>query len=245
MSKRISKDHNQPLNTLERISESYSCLGDLRSAIQLFPFGIGSAIDSFFGGRADAINQRRIQIFLEQCCNDIHKLGEDKIDKDFIQSDNFFFFCKNIFRSLSDETDTDKLLYYKNVFLGKINLKNEIEDDFRFKCVEVLKALSVSQIKILSSCSMAVIKRKQAFPATWPPEQSIENYLREKKSLTGQFYLNDANLPQFRQESALSINLNGLCDSGLLRDPDEYDGPDYEITKFGSDFIYTVLIDQI
>ena len=75
--------------TLDKASEKYVNATVIRVGISSIPY-IGGSLDILFSAKGNELIQERIQSFLEYLDKEMQKIKEDKIDKDYIQSESWF-----------------------------------------------------------------------------------------------------------------------------------------------------------
>jgi len=104
----------------DEVSEGYSANEWVRPLVQLIPYGVGSAIDSLLGDRGARIQMERLKAMLNGVRETVERISENNIDKDFINGDEFYFLCRDVFDAVGRERSRDKIRFFKNVFIRGI-----------------------------------------------------------------------------------------------------------------------------
>ena len=128
--------------------EKYSDMTGLRAMLQLIPFGIGSALDSYAGNKSNQIKYNRIKLLLETFSEGVSKLDEEILNKDYIESDEFFILFSKVIGSCEIEKNKEKIEFFKNLLVNTIVTKN-IDVDFTHTMTDILKDISYSECLIL------------------------------------------------------------------------------------------------
>jgi len=144
----MKKTKEVVVSKLDEFSEKYSSLEILRAPIQLIPFGVGSAIDSLFGTRANEIQYNRLFDLINGIKQELNNLKESKINKTFLDSDEFYFLCRDIFVKVANTRELDKIKLFKNIFVNSISFR-EHEMSFIEVCNDILDQLSKADILLL------------------------------------------------------------------------------------------------
>lgn len=76
--------------------ERYASNTKLRALIQLLGTPVGGAIDTLLSGEAAKIKAKRFEDFIQYTREVLEKIQEEKIDKKFLKSEEFFSLFQNI-----------------------------------------------------------------------------------------------------------------------------------------------------
>lgn len=223
---KIKKNMKEKLN---KIAEKYTSFEAIRPVLQLIPFGVGSAIDSLFGNRAYAIQNRRILEFLNILKRDLKHLDETKIDYNFLKSDDFFFLCRDIFNKIANDRYSEKIKFFKNIFILSISI-NKPSSSFTDLCIKILEDLSIHDIYLMNSLyKMGTISGINIVDINRPSRLIRTNMRKEVVKETG-----------FENEGALHYSIRKLLSLGLVQD-EGYTGRDLSLSALGKEFVNNVL----
>ncbi len=146
---------------LDEVSERYARLEPLRPLMQLIPFGVGSAIDSLFGNRAADMQMHRIRTLLDEVTSRLETIEEEKIDPSFLESDDFYYHCREIFTRLLQSRGREKVALFAQLFVKGI-AKDRPPSDFISLCADLVSQLELPEMLIIKSlCSLADLQQIQ------------------------------------------------------------------------------------
>jgi len=134
---------------LQNAAEVYNQNTSLRALISAIPY-IGSSIDVIITSRAQIIIQQRLNFFLEQLKKDVRTLKESSIDRDYIESEEFFDLLIKTIEYAVKTRHREKITIYSRV------LRNSLVATFRQgndpeEFLLVLVELSPIEIEILKA----------------------------------------------------------------------------------------------
>jgi len=141
---KFSKKNNKLL--LKRIVEEKSKSVALRASILAVPY-LGSTIDFLIFGKANELKLKRLKSFINDLKNDLEKVSEQSINKDYLISEEFSFICEDVIRRVIREYNKSKINLYKK-FLEKSILKIPCEYEYR-DYLQTLTLLTAKQLIIL------------------------------------------------------------------------------------------------
>ena len=139
--------------------EKYAGMIEVRALLQLIPFGIGSAIDSYAGNNAEKIKQDRVKLLLNSFAEDLSKLKEDSINKDYVSSEDFYLLFKKSVDASKNERSREKIKLFKNLLLNAVTSKN-IDSDIIDIMADIVRDISYSEFLILSELYVSSNKSK-------------------------------------------------------------------------------------
>ncbi len=126
--------------------ESFYSNKFLRAIVQLVPFGIGSAFDTYLTETINSAQNKRLKLFF----SDLDK-GKIELTEEIIQNEDFLY-C--FFKTLNYVTKTrrlEKIQFFANLFA---NLPHEIRyDDYEILC-KILDDLDYIELNILFQIKM-------------------------------------------------------------------------------------------
>jgi hypothetical protein len=131
--------------SLEKAGQMYAENTALRAAVIAIPY-IGGSIDILFSGKAQRIMEQRILGQLGQLKLEIGSLREEMIDRDFVDSEEWYDLVVSCLEKASKTRDAEKIALYASILRGaatagveKVNL-----DEY----MAVLSELSVHELKL-------------------------------------------------------------------------------------------------
>ncbi len=96
---------------LTKASEKYVENISLRASVAMIPY-IGGSLDIIFSAKGNEIIFRRINFFLKFLEESVSKLDEDKIDKEFLESEDWFDLIYRTF----DEVKKTRIIEKQKIF---------------------------------------------------------------------------------------------------------------------------------
>jgi hypothetical protein len=144
----VKESKDTAISKIDQIAEKYSSLEILRVPIQLIPFGIGSAIDSLFGNRASEIQYARLKELLDGVKSTVDKLDESKINKSFLDSDDFYFLCRNTFMKVANSRALEKIHLFRNIFVNALTQEFPMMSFIEI-CSDIVDQLNETDVQLL------------------------------------------------------------------------------------------------
>lgn len=102
---------------------------------------IGSYMDVVYTESIQAIKETAFQ-------NSIEKLDEEKVDKEYLNSLEFFNLLVKTFKLTLDEIETDKVIYFSKLIKDSLE-SDELGRKYNFDYIKTISELSVDQMGIL------------------------------------------------------------------------------------------------
>jgi hypothetical protein len=218
---------DKALSKFDEMAKKYSSLEMLRAPIQLIPFGVGSAIDSLFGNRASNIQYNRLMDLINGIKSDVEKLDESKLNKSFLDSDEFYFLCRDIFMKVANTRTLDKIKLFKNIFVNAITQETP-EMSFIEVCNSIVDQLNEADVQLLK-----IIKQNNYFDKSKGYRGFVIDDDGVVKLANGEDEktIEDFNLPMpsILQASSLKLHSIGLIDKFT------------RLTALGKDFMNFVI----
>lgn len=155
---------NREIKALDKVekpivafSERYCKNVDLRQLIKNLPL-IGGSLDSLLAYKGSKIIQERMDLFFEQTTEALNRLGKDKIDKDFFESEEGFYVFQKICEQVIRTKEKEKVIYFRNIFINSTKAgKSKVYYKERF--INIVADLSVLHMEILEY----YLQREEAF----------------------------------------------------------------------------------
>ena len=102
---------------------------------------IGSYMDVVYTESIQALKETAFQ-------NSIEKLDEEKVDKEYLNSLEFFNLLVKTFKLTLDEIETDKVIYFSKLIKDSLE-SDELGRKYNFDYIKTISELSVDQMCIL------------------------------------------------------------------------------------------------
>lgn len=110
---------------MERVNEKISQYGDallLRAAVSNLPW-IGSTLDMILSSKAQKFTEERIMKLLSDLELELAKVDEEKIDKDYLDSEEFYDLMMNAFRATVKTRSEAKIRTYALILKSSLTYK--------------------------------------------------------------------------------------------------------------------------
>jgi len=108
---------------LKKITEDYSNSPILRSMVNLIPY-VGGAIDVLITTRIQEISWKRLNTYLDQLQKQFENVDESKINKEFLQSEEFYDLFLQTARASTRTRSEQKIKLFSSI------IKNAITKEF-------------------------------------------------------------------------------------------------------------------
>lgn len=109
---------------IEKISKDYSNNLGLRFYVSLIPT-IGGTIDLLMTSKWQDSIKKRIKIFFDAVKEEFDDIEENKIDKKFLESEEFMDLFINLLNLASKTRSNDKIRIYTKILKGSLIIKND------------------------------------------------------------------------------------------------------------------------
>jgi|TARA_B110000240_G_C13337670_1_gene384075 hypothetical protein len=142
-------------NELILASEAYSNDIAQRALISNIPF-IGSSIDNVFTGKASKYYKLRIETFIECVHQEFASIEENKIDKNFLETPEFFDLITSLIENSVKTRHIERVELFSKLLKSKISkdFSNKFEaDDFTYIISELIPRdiLIISEIEKINN----------------------------------------------------------------------------------------------
>lgn len=206
-------------NNLEKAAEKYANKTLLRAAINVVPY-VGGAIDVLISSKASKISEKRILDFINSLSDNLTLVDENKIDKKYLDSDDFFDLIINCFERSSKTRSKLKKDYYAKILTKQITVLNtstEVSEHY----LDIISELNEKELIIAT-----VLFDKMTLDPKWKGERHY-NWASKKG-------LEDLNNAGIIPSSDYEFTLLRLQRVGLLKEVTgtfmNYEGGDYTVT---------------
>lgn len=139
--------HRNFVKALDKVTKRYSDNLLLRTAIQALPY-VGGPIDTLLSGKASKIQQARIECFLDETNKKLQTIEKEKIDYEFIESEEFFSIFQNLLEKVIRTYEKEKIEIFSNIFVNSI-VKENSKTYYKEGFIDMVFNLSALHIKIL------------------------------------------------------------------------------------------------
>ncbi len=132
---------------IDKQSIKYAQNYELRSMVQLLPY-VGGALDTILSAEGNRIQKERLERFLEALNEGLNKLDEAKIDKVFLESEEFFSLFQMTIEKVIRNYEKEKTRYFKNIFINSIK-RGKSKTYYKEGFIDIIANLSAIHIAIL------------------------------------------------------------------------------------------------
>ncbi|QXP70243.1 hypothetical protein H0I29_16750 [Polaribacter sp. R2A056_3_33] len=154
-------------NELILASEAYTHDIAQRALISNIPF-IGSSIDNVFTGKASSYYKSRIETFIEYAYEEFDSIEENKINKDFLETPEFFDLIISLIENSVKTRHVERVKLFSKLLKSKISkdFSSQFEaDDFTYIISELIPR-DILIIKEIEKINSDFIYEKQASEKT-------------------------------------------------------------------------------
>ena len=209
-------------DVLDKQSLRYSENLELRTAVQLIPY-IGGALDMIISAEGIRIQKERVENFLNELKEGMNKLSEEKIDKEFLESEEFFSLFQMTIEKVIRNYEKQKIGYFRNIFVNSVKV-NLSETYYKEGFINKLSNLSVIHIGILKFYHErdAVLKKegRESFGFT-SPHALYQNFGNVGPAYLDA-YCNDLLRDGFLYIAARDGNITSIGKNNISYKPTEY-----------------------
>lgn len=129
--------------------EGYADNPVVRALVQAVPH-VGSSIDTLLSHYGAEIRDRRIRQFLDALADQIRKLDESLLDRDFLQTEEFRELIWRAIELASQERSREKRIWIACIITGAVSIrwpKNRLEETHEL--LEILASLTPTEALVL------------------------------------------------------------------------------------------------
>lgn len=137
-------------NQIKKISEDYSNNPVLRSLINLIPY-VGGAIDVLITTKIQEISWKRLNNYLDLLQKQFENVNESKIDKDYLQSEEFYDLFLQTARASTRTRSEEKTKLFAKIFKNAITreFNNPLSPEDLVSIIDNFSENDITFIKIL------------------------------------------------------------------------------------------------
>jgi hypothetical protein len=122
-------------------------LGLFKGIIGAIPW-VGNLLNEMMFEARSRLKQARLNQFFTQVAQDVNSLSEDKLDKDYLRTEEFSDFIEEVCLRVSRERSEEKRTYFRKVLLDAF--KGGRQPDFSAAFLNILQEITVEEISVLS-----------------------------------------------------------------------------------------------
>lgn len=121
----------------------------LRAGLHLFPFGIGSAVESGYFGTIDERRLKRLEEFLTALSDDLRSLHQHVVNEEYFGTDEFAHVFEGVLRRVNVEVAESKLLALRGVLLTVMTHRQTVEFEKQSAFLKTIDLLEGTHLRVL------------------------------------------------------------------------------------------------
>ncbi|OGS20288.1 MAG: hypothetical protein A2252_12070 [Elusimicrobia bacterium RIFOXYA2_FULL_39_19] len=218
-------------NALDITSSKYEESFKIRALIQAIPWA-GSSLDTMLSAEGIRIKKRRLESFLNKITDSLKVISEDKIDKKYLESEEFYELFLILTEKVMKSYEKNKIGLFKNIFINSLTNKGS---DIYYKegLINIVSNLSIKHIQILRY----YFEREEIFKKEG---RNPNNSFTSPHAIIQQCYIKESQFEGFTNDL---VRFGLLYDTGLGRT--DYKRFDYRITNYAQDFMNFITINNL
>ena len=155
------------INTnIENAAVTYSRNTAMRTAISLIP-GIGPTIDLILSSGGQNIQTRRLESTISNLRNEMLKIDVNKIDKKFLESEEFYDLMIKMFESCTRTRHREKVVLYCKILAHSILIENLEERSTTEDFIGFIDELSLRDLKV----AIKIYEQQKDMPEKFDPDK--------------------------------------------------------------------------
>ena len=194
----------------DKIIQASKVYGDqtvVRALINAIPY-IGGSIDILLSSSGQNFILKRIEKFIEELNKQVSQLGDNKINKDFLDTEEAFDLIVKAFNSASRTRQQEKLTLYSKIIKGALTEGKEFEEDEPETYLKIIEELTVKELRVARYLyELKEIKKQNA---------DSDNDSKEDEGMSNDAYWLSKKYPEFDKDELVSI-LVRLEKTGLIK----------------------------
>ena len=131
---------------LSKASQLYADQTAIRALINAIPY-VGGSLDVIFGSKWQKIAEKRIREFIQKLTEELNKVSESKVDKKYLDSEEWFDVVIKAMESATKTRDTEKISWYAKILRGAAVLRDRTDFDPE-AYLQVLTELSPNELRV-------------------------------------------------------------------------------------------------
>lgn len=188
------------------VSKSYNDKTILRMAVNAIPY-IGGALDLLLSSKWNKIAEKRIEDFFEFVNEKIDTVEEEKINKDFLETEEFADILMECLRSSMKTRERNKIKNFSNILSHSITFQDFDVNNFE-EIKTILETLSLREVQVLVAIEEYGINLKKFY----------YQYLEKAEAKGGfwSYFLYDLSNKMLLNIDDLKLIIDGLMYKGLV-----------------------------
>lgn len=143
----LNKNQMELNKQLAKASKKYAKNVALRSLVNLIPT-IGSSLDVIFTEKWNRIVAKRIESFFKYTQQEFEKIQEEKVNKEFIESEDFADLVVNCLSMSSKTRQKEKIKMFSNI-LKNASIVEKFDYEEFIEIIHIVEVISVREFYVL------------------------------------------------------------------------------------------------
>lgn len=143
--RRTTMSNDTMKDKLSRLDEAYSKKTGWRALVNLIPY-VGGSLDVLLTSKAHKLTEQRIESLLAELAQQVGTVDESKIDKDFLESEEWYDMVFRAFEKAIRTRSLEKIKLYSKILVG--SLTNPDNRDHSEDFLEILSELSETEVRL-------------------------------------------------------------------------------------------------
>jgi len=135
-------------NETTKMLKAYGNAPWLRALVQLVPGGAGSCVDVLISNKLTEINQKRVEGLFEDVSVQLEDLGEKKLNKQFLSSEEFIEIFRASVEIVARSADANKRKIISDYLAGIVRCENIT--DLSGQVLEDIRSLQPVHLQVLA-----------------------------------------------------------------------------------------------
>ena len=135
------------LAPVDRAAQFYEEANWLRALVQAIP-SVGGTLDTLFAWRWNHIQRQRYEAFLESLRRHMERIDANRLDRDFLESDEFASLFIDVSSRVTREYETEKIHLFRNALVNSA-MSEFVGNPLRDFMVGLLSELTLAEVHIL------------------------------------------------------------------------------------------------
>lgn len=131
---------------ISKASQLYSDQTAIRALINAVPF-VGGSLDVIFVSKGQKLVEQRIYEFIKNLTEELNKVSEDKVDKKYLDSEEWFDVVIKAMNSAMKTRDIEKISWYAKILRGAVVVRDRNAFDPE-AYLQVLTELSPNELRV-------------------------------------------------------------------------------------------------
>lgn len=195
----------------DKIVQASKIYGDqtvVRALINAIPY-IGGSIDILLSSSGQSFIQKRIERFIEELNRQVSQLGDNKINKDFLNTEEAFDLIIKAFNAASRTRQQEKLKLYSKIIKGALTEGREFEEDDPETFLRIIEELTVKELRVARHLyDLKEIGKQNA---------DSDNESKEDEGMSNDAFWLSKKYPEFNKDELVSM-LVRLEKTGLIKE---------------------------